>query len=150
MNNIVTTNNKILPMSKSSIEKVDKLTAECLKHTQAEIDILHIIHGGVYARTVKILKGTIITGAFVKRATILIIQGSVVVYMNDAPTELHGYNVFAASANRKQAFVALSDVYLTMLVRTDKKDVKEVEEELTDEAAYLLSRIQDNATTIIT
>jgi hypothetical protein len=73
----------------------------------------------------------------------LIVHGHCIVYIGDQSKELHGYNVLAASAGRKQAFIAVTDTYLTMIFVTDAKTVAEAEDEFTDEAHLLFSRAPD-------
>jgi len=149
MNNVVVAQKRIGPTAPKDIEKVRVLSDICSKLPQLDINTSHIIHGGMYARTIKILTGTVLTGALIKVGTILIVQGDVAVFINDKSIEMHGYNVFAASANRKQAFVALSDVYLTTVFPTTAKTVKEAEDEFTDEAGLLLSRQQQDTNHVI-
>jgi hypothetical protein len=57
--------------------------------------------------------------------------------------ELEGYNVLPASAGRKQVFVSVSDVVITMVFPTKATTVEAAEAEFTDEAAMLLSRKQN-------
>ena len=79
-------------------------------------------------------------GALIKVATVLIASGDFTVYLGEEVVELSGYHVFAASAGRKQAFIARTDTYLTMIFKTGVKSVSEAEEEFTDEFAMLSSR----------
>lgn len=151
MNSLTTKNNRLLPSTADNIDTVTALQDIIIQTPQAEIETSHIIHGGMYTRTIKIPAGVLLTGALIKVATVLIVQGDVLVYVGDKSVELHGYNVFAASANRKQVFMAMSDVYLTTVFPTSAKTVEEAENEFTDEANLLLSREQtDNNTIIIT
>jgi len=84
--------------------------------------------------------GVLITGVLIKIATLLIVQGDALVYIGGEPTRLNGYNVVPAAAGRKQAFIAESDVYLTMIFPTDALDVDEAERQFTDEVELLVSR----------
>ncbi len=59
---------------------------------------------------------------------------------SDGAVEVAGYTVFSASAGRKQAMVALTDTYLTMLFPTDAKTVDEAERAFTDEYDLLVTR----------
>ena len=145
-----TTIEKRLPVtSESSMAKVRILEAAILKEPQISIHTHHVIHGGVYARTIMIPAGAILSGALIKVATTLIISGDVLVYMGDESIELHGHNILAGSAGRKQAFVAITDAYLTMMFKTQARTVAEAEEEFTDEAPRLMSRSADAKNTII-
>lgn len=148
MNNLVANSNRIPAMTHGAIDKVRQMEALTLKMPQVDIATQHIIHGGMYARTIMIPAKTMITGALIKLATILIVQGDVVIYIGDKSMELTGYNVLPASAMRKQAFVAKTDVYLTMIFPTDAQGIKEAEEEFTDDADSLASRNMKNEITI--
>jgi hypothetical protein len=128
-------------MNDDSVNKVRSLESLSLKSLpQVEINTSHIIHGGMYARTIMIPAGVMLTGALIKIATLLIVQGNVLVYIGDETIELSGYNVLPASANRKQAFLAKTDTYITMIFPSNAKDVETAEMEFTDEADILISR----------
>lgn len=109
----------------------------------------HILHGGMYCRTVRLKANTVITGALIKVPTILVVCGHAKVLTGEGWTEIHGYNVFAASAPRKQVFVALGDVVITAVFPTKATTVEQAEQEFTDEAELLQSRtIGDNIVTV--
>lgn len=149
MLNLVLTTNKIPAMTHVAIDNVRQLEAAVLKVPQTKIPTDHVFHAGVYARTIMIPAGVVLTGALIKKATLLILSGDAVVYVGDNAKEVLGYHVFAASANRKQAFVARSDTYLTMVFATDLQTVDEVEDAFTDEAEFLFSRKEDAVNNIL-
>lgn len=126
-------------MTEQQIVKVRQLEAMVLELPQTAIFTEHVIHGGMYARTVMIPAGTMITGALVKTPTTLIVNGDCTVYIGDGTIEVSGYNVIPASAGRKQAFLAHTDTWLTMMVATDAKNVDEAERFFTDESHLLAS-----------
>jgi hypothetical protein len=114
---------------------------------QVAITTQHVFHAGVYARTIKLVRDQVITSAFIKRATLLIVQGSVdVFHATDGAgvTHIEGYAVIPACAGRKQVFVAHGDTYLTMLFATSARTVEEAEREFTDEYARLASHAGTN------
>jgi len=139
MNDLVL-KNAIPAMTSGDIEKVRALEERVLELPQEKIATHHIFHAGMYSRTIKMPAGTVLTGALIKRATMLIVCGEVTVYIGDKTLELSGYFVLPASGNRKQAFLAKSDTYLTMMFATEAKTVAEAEAEFTDEAGILFSR----------
>ena len=136
-------------MSPEAIDKVRRLEAVVLVMPQTSIVTDHVIHGGMYSRTVMIPAGTVITGALIKIPTLLIVQGDATVYIGDEPMVLSGYNVVPAAAGRKQAFVAHTDTWLTMIFPSDAKDVGLAEEQFTDEN-YLLASHRDTEINNIT
>ena len=138
------------PSSEIAIASQRKLDAFIGALPQVDITTGHLLHGGLYARTIKLEEGTVLTGALIKIATTLIIMGDVLLSVNNRTVELSGYHVIPASAGRKQAFVALSTVYMTMLFPTTARTVEGAEEQFTDEFTQLFSRRPDalNETTI--
>lgn len=132
----------IKAMESEAIERVRILESELLCRPQAPIHTEHVLHGGLYSRTVLIPAGACITGAHIKVPTLLIISGHVTVAIGSAAHEFTGYNVLPASAGRKQAFFAHTDTQLTMVFTTKATTVAQAEDEFTDEAHLLLSRQQ--------
>lgn len=149
MPDLISTQNRISSMTEMAINSVRELEEYTLAAPQTEIPTSHVFHAGVYARTIMVPAGVILTGALIKIATILIVSGNVIVYVGEESRELHGYNVFSASAHRKQAFIAKTDTYLTMVFATDVLTVEEAEEEFTDEFDRLSSRRSDAVNHIV-
>lgn len=132
--------NLIPSMSDEAIGKVRRLEVRNVERKQVDIPTDHVLHGGMYARTIMIPAEVLLTGALIKIATMLIVAGNATVYMDGEAIELNGYNIFPACKNRKQAFYAHADTYLTMLFPTQANTVEEAEIEFTDEHALLFSR----------
>ena len=130
----------IAPMSAAAIARVRRLESLASSLPQVAIDTDHVFHAGVYARTIKVPAGVMITGVLIKIPTLLIVQGDAIVHVEGWPLELHGYNVLPASAGRKQAFVALTDTHLTMIFATEAPDIDAAEREFTDELDKLMTR----------
>lgn len=139
---------RVQAMTADAIAKVRALEAASLACPQVEIGTHHVIHAGVYARTIRIPAGVVLTGAEIKRSTLLIINGHVSVAVGDGVVEMDGFNVIPASAGRKQAFVAHSDTEVTMVFATGAQSVAECEDEFTDEAHRLMSRTGENTVVI--
>lgn len=128
------------PMSAASVEAVRELENAFLQLPQVKIDTEHALHAGMYARTIMIPAGIVITGVRIKIPTILIISGDALVYGDDGKVRFTGYHVTLGAVGRKQAIYAVADTYLTMLFPTQAAGVAEAEEEFTDEAERLGSR----------
>jgi hypothetical protein len=135
-------------MSREAIERVRALEAQVLALPQTEIATRHVIHGGMYARTIRVPAGVLLTGAEIKIATVLVIHGHSLVTLGEQTVELVGHNVLPASAGRKQAFLALADTDLTMVFPTSARTVEEAENQFTDEADQLFSRHGENVVII--
>ena len=113
---IAVTGNACLPaMTQEQINKVEALEhfsrALC---EQEEIPTEHLIHGGMYSRTIQMPKGTVLTGALLKLPTVLVVAGDCAVFIGEETIELRGYSVLPGSAGRKQAFLAHTDVSMTI------------------------------------
>ncbi len=134
---------RILTMSDDEINQVRALEAEILAIPQVVIPTSHILHGGMYSRTIMVPAGVVLTGSLMKISTILIIQGDFLLFAGDGAKELHGYNVFAGGPHRKQSGLAQSDTWVTMIFPTDAKTVEEAERKFTDEYDMLASRGAD-------
>lgn len=156
MSDIAVKNECIPEMTEAAIRKVKIFEIENARRPQISIATKHVIHGGMYARTIRIPadfmltgKMTALTGALIKVPTMLIVAGNVIVYIGDEARELCGYNVLAASANRKQVFLAKTDTCLTMVFPTKAKSVEEAEREFTDEAQFLISRKEESDNEVV-
>lgn len=133
-------NAAIPPMSPEAIGVVSMLESAMLDKEQVPLTTWHSLHGGTYTRTICIPAGVLLTGALIKVQTTLIVSGHCHVYIGDKSCELQGYNVVPASAGRKQAFMAITDTWLTMMFKTDAASVEEAETQFTDEYEQLGSR----------
>ncbi len=140
---------KITPMSEFEINKIRFMENEILKAPQVKIATDHIIHAGVYARTIVVPAGVILTGSLMKIPTLLIINGDFLLFAGDKTIELKGYNIFTGSANRKQIGVAVTDTSVTMIFATKAKTIEEAENAFTNEAHLLFSRYEDAVNNVI-
>lgn len=148
MSNVTAPSNRIAAMSESSVQRVRALEAVVGSLPQTELSTRHLIHAGMYARTITIPADMVMTGVFIKIPTTLIVQGDVHMCVDDGVVELNGYNVLPASAGRKQAFITRSEVHMTMLFATGAKTVEQAEAEFTDEVDILVSRRDGSRDTI--
>lgn len=143
MSNIVCTDNRILPMTTAAIEKVRRFEEILRELPQVKIETHHVLHAGIYSRTVKLPAGTTVTGVLIKIPTTIVVSGQCVFYIDEDVVEVNGHQVFAASGYRKQACHALADTTWTMSFRTDAKTIEECEQQFTDESEQLASRSAD-------
>lgn len=139
-----------LALTDESKVKLATMQEALLSVPQIEVKTEHIIHGGMYVRTIRIVPEVVLMGALVKVPTMLIVNGKTKVFTGDGWIELEGYHVIPANAGRKQIFVAQEETCITMIFPTDAKTVEEAEAEFTDEAEALMSRKSDNDTVVIT
>jgi hypothetical protein len=132
-------------MDVAAVDNVRRLEAASMQQPQVHIPTQHTLHAGLYARTVLVKAGVLITGALIKIPTVLIVSGRAIMYGRDGGVEVSGYAVFSAEAGRKQAFLAVDDTYLTMVFPTSATTVEDAEAEFTDEVDMLASRRERTA-----
>lgn len=136
------------PMSHEAISLVQELETLSKQKEQVAIKTYHLIHGGIYSRTILIPANVRLTGALIKIPTTLIINGHAFVFVGDSIKEFIGYHVLPASAGRKQVFITKEDTYLTMQFPTSAKTVEDAEKEFTDETDLLFSHDGENKVVI--
>jgi hypothetical protein len=133
-----------------ALKKVRMAQEMLLKKPQVEVNTEHVIHGGMYIRTIRLAPEIVLVGALVKVSTVLIVSGKTAVFTGEGWIELDGYHVIPARAGRKQIFVTREETSITMIFPTDAKTVEQAEEEFTSEAEALMSRKNDNDTVLVT
>lgn len=141
--NLAVQNNALVVPGSEALARVFRIQDEILSHPQIDIPTEHILHGGMYARTIRLKGGVIVTGAHFKVPSILIVKGKCAVSSGESAILLCNYHVLTGEAGRKQVCVTMEDTEITMIFRTDAKTVEEAENEFTDEAESLMSRKQD-------
>ena len=123
---------------------VPACTSDMLKATQALQALLETLpqvylepeeslHAGLYVRTVRVPKGTLLTGALIKIPTVLIVAGSMKMTVGDQIEQVDGYRIFEGNAGRKTVFEALEDSVITMCFATNAPDFESALAECVDE-----------------
>lgn len=129
------------PTTPNAIAQIRQMEEIIATLPQIELTTNHVIHAGIYSRTICIPAGAALTSVLIKIPTTLVVCGKCSVLIGDAQeVMLDGYHVFAASAGRKQAYIAHADTFVTMSFKTNARTVEEAEQEFTDEAGILMSR----------
>lgn len=122
-------------------EVVRAIESKVLELPQWDVTTYHVLHDGVYSRTICLPKGGVLTSALIRIPTTLTISGDCSVLIGDMQERrITGYQVFAAAAGRIQAYIAHEDTWMTMSFKTNAKSITEAEEEFTHEADRLFSR----------
>lgn len=120
--------------SKELTARLDKFGVELLKkYPEFVFPMEHFLHGGMYVRTIKMPKGTVGIGAFIKVPTVVVINGHLRLNSGEKVYEVKGYKVLKGQAQRKQMAVALEDSEFTMMFATQAKTLEEAEKEFTDD-----------------
>ena len=152
MSQALTVKSEALPATPPEIiEKIIQIESRMRpnEHT-LQADTEHVLHAGMYARTIRVAAMMAFTSVVVKIPTMLIVNGECCVLAGDRWHQLEGYNIIPASAGRKQIYVTLGPTEITMIFPTDAKTVEEAEAEFTDEAESLLTRRQSGDLVTIT
>lgn len=132
---------EIAPMSEQAINQVAELEAAMMGMPQIEIETTHAFHAGMYARTIRIPAGTLLTGALIRIPTLLIVSGRATVYTGTGQAlQIDGYRVLQAGAGRKQVFHAIGDTDVTMVFPSMAATVEDAEAEFTAETDKLMTR----------
>lgn len=126
--------------SPEALEGVRRIETLVRSVEQLEIPTEHVLHAGMYARTIRVPAGTVFTSVLIKIATLVVIHGDAEVFTGDGWIAIGGYGVMAGGAFRKQVYVARSGVEMTMVFPTQAQTVDEAEREFTDEVDELMSR----------
>lgn len=121
---------------------VSALEQHLLDLPQVDVGTTHLVHGGMYARTILIPAGTLLTGALTNQDNVCVVHGDITVTTDEGVQRLTGFHVLPARAGAKRAGVAHADTWWTTLWTTDLTDITEIETVLTDEADLLQTRRQ--------
>jgi hypothetical protein len=114
-----------------------------MEKKQVPIYTEHLLHAGMYSRTITMPPNVKLIGAFIKIPTLVTVVGTARVLVGKEWVEVDGYAVLPASAGRKQIFVSKTAVIISMAFPTKVQTIEQAEREFTDEAEILLSRRQD-------
>jgi hypothetical protein len=132
-----------LSTSESVKAELYALQREYAHLPQVEMPVHHVLHGGMYARTIEVPAGTLVVGVHVIVPTIVIIDGRGTLTAGGESVELDGYYVLAGEKNRKQMFYAMDRTRVTMIMPSTACSVEEAERQFTDEPESLISRRSD-------
>lgn len=143
MNELATSHFALPSTSPEELSLAALVHDECLKHQQIPIHTDHLIHAGMYARTITMPPRTVLVGTLIQIPTTVIMVGTAMVRIGEEWVKVEGYAVLPASAGRKQMFISESAFIITMIFPTDAHTVEEAEEQFTSETALLLSRRQN-------
>lgn len=121
-------------------EAVRRMEDMLLQMPQIDLQTQHLLSAGLYARTIFIPAGTVLTGALTNIDNLCVAFGDITVTTDDGPKRLTGFNVIPAMAGAKRAGVAHSDTWWVTILRTDCSTIEDAEEALTGEAERLQSR----------
>lgn len=134
------------------LERIHKASERIREAEQIPIVTEHVLHGGMYARTITVPPKRVLEGAFIKVPSIVITVGCGAVLAGERFELFAGIQVRPASAGRKQIFVSADDqpLVITMIYATTAKTIEDAEAQFTDDADLLLSRQFDANIVVVT
>ena len=121
-------------------QKVDRLESFILQMPQVDLQTTHALSGCVYARTIFIPAGTVLTGAVHKKDHINVVHGDISVSTDDGMKRITGYHVLPTKAGMKRHGFAHGDTHWTTLCETQLDEVEAIENELVEDAEKLQTR----------
>lgn len=127
-------------MTAQVVDQVRDFEAVVRQCPQINVNTDHVLHAGMYARTLRLPAGVVLIGVVIKIPTTVIVHGDCSVFTGTETLHLAGYHVIAASAGRKQIFTTQSPTTITMIFPSAAQTVEQAESEFTDEAHLLMSR----------
>jgi hypothetical protein len=145
VNDLATIKSVLPPTSKDGIEKISRFEDVARTMPQVKLDFEHVLHGGMYARTVRLAARVAITSVLIKIPTVIVVNGLCRVFA-DKWFDLEGFNVIPASDGRKMIYITAAPTQITMFFPSNAETVEEAEKEFTDEYEDLLSERNDVVT----
>ena len=138
LSEIVPLYTRLPPSTPEAIDKVRILAEGLATLPQIPFVTEHLLHGGMYTRTIRLPEGVVCAAVLIRPPTVLIVMGEVDVWSNDELIRTSGYSVLPGSAGRKIAFTTHSDVAMSMIFPTAATTVDEAQREFTDEHELLV------------
>lgn len=120
--------------------KTDALEREVAKLPQVDLQTTHAFSGGMYARTICLQAGTVLTGAVHKTDHINIVIGDISVTTDEGVIRLTGHHVLTTKAGMKRAGFAHAHTMWTTICKTDATEVREAENALVHNPEKLQTR----------
>lgn len=125
-----------------TLDKIEAFNELLQQFPQEYIPVQHLVHGGMYARTVRVKAGTYAVGAMLNHDNISVMVGDCTCSTNDGMVRLTGFNVLPANAGGKRVGYFHADTDWTMIMRIPDgmHDVDEIEQYITCEYDKLQSQ----------
>lgn len=127
-------------VAKPSRDQIEHLEQIILSGPQVDLQTTHALSGGVYARTIIIPAGTVLTGAVHKKDHINVVQGDITVSTDDGMVRLTGHHIIPTKAGAKRVGYAHQDTVWTTICHTNLEDIEAIEDELVEDSDRLQTR----------
>lgn len=118
-------------------EQIERLEACVGEMPQVDLLTEHALSGGVYARTIYLEAGTVLTGAVHKRDHVNVVVGDISVWTEQGMRRLTGHHVLMTKAGAKRAGYAHADTIWTTVCHTEETEMAAIEADLVEEPEKL-------------
>lgn len=128
--------------TRPQIERLEALMLEAEGEAGVQVDTWHQFAPGLYARTILIRAGTLLTGAAHREGHLNIAHGDITVWTEDGMKRLTGYHVLPSRPGAKRVGLAHADTYWTTVHANpgEVRDVGELEHMLAEDPESLQHR----------
>lgn len=117
-------------------EKVLRLEATLNEQPQTDCPVRHYFAPGLYAREIRIPKGTVLVGAVHKRQNLAVLSAGRLQLVTDSGTvEISAPHTLTVMPGQKNAALALEDAVWTNFFATEETDPDKLVELLTESTA---------------
>ena len=118
-----------------TLDNIEEFNELLQQFPQEHIPVQHLVHGGMYSRTIRVKAGTYAVGAMLNHDNISVMVGDCTCSTDDGMVRLTGFNVLPASAGGKRVGYFHSDTDWTMIMRIPDgmRDVDAIEQYITCE-----------------
>lgn len=121
--------------------EIERLEREVARLPQVDLMTEHVLSGGVYARTIYIPAGTVLTGAVHKKDHVNVVIGDITAWTEEGMKRFTGHHVLKSRAGTKRAGYAHATTIWTTFSHTDQTDIEAIEQELVEEPEKLQTRL---------
>lgn len=112
-------------------DKIQRLKEACVDLPQTELPTQHFFLDGMYLRQCFIPAGTVFVGRVHKKDHFfMVLKGSSQVTMDERVVTMKAGMVFLCPPGTRRAGLTLEDCVFAGVIRTDKTDIAEIEEDL--------------------
>ena len=112
-------------------DKIQRLKEACVDLPQTELPTQHFFLDGMYLRQCFIPAGTVFVGRVHKKDHFfMVLKGSSQVTMDERVVTMKAGMVFLCPPGTRRAGLTLEDTVFAGVIRTDKTDIAEIEEDL--------------------
>lgn len=140
MSNLTIAGGALPATTPKALEVVNAVAEKARTLPQLHIQTEHILHGGMYARTIRLNARVSITSVMIKVPTMLTVNGCCRVFAGENWYDIRGFHVMPACAGRKMIYITAEPTEITMIFPTNAKTIEEAERQFTDDFEQLLSR----------